>query len=90
MKTINDLKISSNTAIHCKTEKLARQVLDIFHKYGLTWYSGNGYDSPDTRWQVTRENTCYLPAIGKFTDKKHCQDKTVITAEEFLELHRYN
>lgn len=47
--------IKMKEAIHCKTQKLANQVLKIAHEKGLKWYSGDSF-LDDDRWQTYKEN----------------------------------
>lgn len=84
----NKLKISENTCIHCSTLKLAKQVLSIFHKLGLKWYSKKSYIL-NHNWDKHKENTVYYPFDGEFSSLKHANllGHKIISAKEFIALH---
>ncbi len=87
----NKLKINKNTCIHCPTEKLAKQVLNIFNKLGLKWCNEKHYIIC-TNWDKHEENTLYYPFDGLYSSLKFA-DLTgykVINAEEFIALHTEN
>lgn len=84
----NKLKISENTCIHCPTEELAKQVLNIFHHLGLKWCNEKHYIIC-TNWDNHKENTLYYPFEGEFSSLKFA-DLTgykIINAEGFIALH---
>lgn len=82
------LKITKDTCIHCSTLKLAKQVLDIFHKTGLKWIDEKYY-IVYTNWDSWKENTVYYPFEGGFTSLglAHLTGNKIISAEKFIDLH---
>lgn len=83
------LKISTNTAIHCRTEELANQVLKVFHDKGLKWRVANSYLDTNS-WEYSKDLTCYNPYEGGYCDYEFYNKNgfKIITADEFLELHK--
>lgn len=45
-------------AMHCKTEKEAKEFCDYLHSIGKTWHDGDSYQS-NTLWYVSKKHTCY-------------------------------
>ena len=45
-------------AMHCKTEKEAKEFCDYLHSIGKTWHNGDSYQS-NTLWYVSKKHTCY-------------------------------
>lgn len=84
----NKLKISEKTCIHCPTEKLAKQVLNIFNKLGLKWCNGIDY-TLNHNWDKHEENTLYYPFDGLYSSLKFANltGYKAISAEEFIVLH---
>ena len=82
------LKISKDTCIHCTTEELAKQVLNIFHQLGLTWGDETHYIRY-TYWDDSKENTVYHPFDGEFSTLRFARltGYKIINAEEFISLH---
>lgn len=83
------LKISENTAIHCPTEEEANEVLKIFHKLGLTWFTGHSIFEINS-WERKKELTCYIPCWRCFSgvdEIKLFGGNKVISAQDFLKLH---
>ena len=84
----NKLKITKNTCIHCQTLELAKQVLDIFNKLGLKWFSGEYY-TLNHNWDILKKNTVYYPFHGTLSSLKYAQqnDYKIISAQKFIGLH---
>ncbi len=84
----NKLKISEKTCIHCPTEELAKQVLNILHQLNLKWCNGIDYTS-NYNWDKHKENIVYYPFEGEFSSLNYARliDYKVISAEEFIALH---
>ena len=84
----NKLKISENTAIHCPTLELAKQVLKIFNDLGLKWNTSRSYIE-DHNWYSYKNNTTYYPFDGMFSYLQFAKDKNykIIHAKEFIALH---
>ena len=84
----NKLKISKDASIHCSTLELAKKVLAIFHKLGLTWYNGIYYTT-HTNWDDYKENTIYHPFKGAFSSLEFAQEGgyKIISAEKFIASH---
>ena len=82
------LKIIKDAGIHCPTLELAKKVLDIFHKLGLTWCS-EVYYTKCTNWDSYKENTIYYPFEGRLSSLVYAQQINckIISAEEFITLH---
>lgn len=84
-----DLKIDNNTAVHCPTEALAKEVLAIADQLGYKWWEGDRY-TDYTLWYTYRENTCYdltegLPSSFDFFLK---EGYNIISAQDFINLHK--
>jgi uncharacterized membrane protein len=85
----NKLKIRENTVVHCPTEELANEVLSLAHKLGYKWSTGIEYVEENC-WSVYKKDTCYNLIEGSFALIRYyeSQRKTIITAEEFIKLHK--
>lgn len=54
--------INGNKVIHCPTEELAKQVIEIAFELGIKWCS---WPSIYTNWGSYKEKTCY--SLGAYT-----------------------
>lgn len=84
----NKLKISKDTCIHCTTEELAKQVLNIFHQLDLTWGDKTHY-TLNSHWDNRKEDTVYYPFDGEYSSLEfaHLKGYKIINAKEFIALH---
>lgn len=83
-----DLKISENTVVHCATEELANQVLEIADKLGYKWCNGESYIG-NNQWDGYISETTYHLHEGRYDNIDNCieNDYRIIEAEDFLKLH---
>ncbi len=58
--------VGKKLAIHCSTEKLAEEFLEMADSFGYNWCSGNCYIN-DTRWDYGKD-TCYCIVDGEYSD----------------------
>lgn len=65
---IQDLK--DNDVIHCQTQKEADLLCNELHRLGYKWAGGDSY-LRDTRWDIFKENTCYLIKKGEYCYKSY-------------------
>lgn len=88
MEYSNTLKLHENEVVHCHTEKEAIEVLDIAHCFGCRWATGFSFLEM-TSYKSYMEETCYDLLCGKYAPSTFYEenDKTIISAEEFLSRH---
>lgn len=80
--------IDENTVVHCPTEGLAKQVLQIAHDAGYRWYYGESYERR-TNWECHEERSCYHIKVGRYCTLGYYKDKdyTILPAKEFIEMN---
>lgn len=79
-------------AIHCETEDLAKQVLQIAHEAGLTWTSGRDSLLDFTQWEAYQEEQCYslvtrVPGCVLQCSRTYYENKgyIIVKAQDFIE-----
>lgn len=86
-----DLKIDENTVVHCPTKELANEVLTIADRLGYCWVDSNSFLNYN-HWYSYEKDTCYNLGKGLIFDIDFytTEGYKIISAEEFINLHRNN
>lgn len=64
--------VKANTAVHCKTEEHANELLAWADSVGLRWIDGNSYLKYNN-YSFHKENTCYDLYENSFTYIEYCK-----------------
>lgn len=91
---MSELKLKHDEVVHCPTEDLANQVLQIAHDLGYKWLLDELYIE-DNCYVIYKEDTCYNLNRGTFSSTEHYEnhdydDYSIIPAEEFIKRHETN
>lgn len=80
--------LDDKTVVHCKTEEQAKKVTSLAQRAGLTWISGDGYETA-LKWDIRKEKSCYYLTAGLLhsTDYFISKDFKILDADEFLRLN---
>lgn len=91
--------MSKKYAIHCQTEELAMQVLQIAHFAGLKWGNTDLSLVDDLRWYHLEQETCYslvdhdfgISGVS-FESIYHYENLgyTIVKAEHFIQAHHHH
>lgn len=88
MKKKNLKGIDTNTVVHCPTEGLAKQVLQIAHDAGYQWNNGESYLLLKN-WTPYGEHTCYWIVSGEYCNSEWYRNRgfKILPAKEFIEMN---
>lgn len=80
--------LDDKTVVHCKTEEQAKKVTALAQRAGLTWISGDGYETA-LKWDIRKEKSCYYLTAGLLhsTDYFISKNFNILDADEFLRIN---
>ena len=87
---LNNFGFNNNECIHCSTEELAIEVLQIAHDKGCKWSNDASYLDM-TYWGRYKGNMCYHLNYGTASSIINVLNYyTIIPAKDFLKQHNKN
>lgn len=63
LKEFNELYLDK--AVHCETEELANEFLELADSFGYKWFSGHKL-TLFNEWDMCKDQTCYMIFLGKY------------------------
>lgn len=86
---VTDLK--QNEVIHCSTENEANELCKLMHESGLKWTTNKSYLKHNL-WYNYKENTCYDPNLGTFSNLNYFNRKKykIYPAKDFIRKLKIN